>query len=148
MVDYQAASVIGAAGMAVQKLRADTAALNLASAGTSRPPGGLPYRAARVVVQTGVASSFADLMQAGQPPGRLILPQAAGIVTVDSTPRMMHEPGHPHADDRGYVAYANVDTLAEMLTIMNATRAYEANIAGMRATRAMALKALEIGGQR
>lgn len=147
-MDYQAASVIGAAGMAVQKLRADTAALNLASAGTSRPPGSLPYRAARVVVQTGASSSFADLMQAGQPAGRLMLPQAAGIVTVDSTPRMMHEPGHPHADDRGYVAYANVDTLAEMLTIMNASRAYEANIAGMRATRAMALKALEIGGQR
>jgi flagellar basal-body rod protein FlgC len=147
-MDYQAASIIGAAGMAVQKLRADTAALNLANAGSSRPPGSLPYRAARVVVQAGAASSFASLMQAGQPPGRLMLPQAAGIVTVDSTPRMMHEPGHPHADDRGFVAYANVDTLAEMVTIMNATRDYEANIAGMSATRAMALKALDIGGQR
>lgn len=146
-MDYQAASVIGAAGMAVQKLRADTAALNLASAGTSRPPGSVPYRAARVVVQTSAAPSFADLMQTGQLPSRL-LPQAAGIVTVDSTPRMMHEPGHPHADDKGFVAYASVDTLAEMLNIMNASRAYEANIAGMRATRAMALKALEIGGQR
>ena len=147
-MDYQAASVIGAAGMAVQKLRADTAALNLANAGTSRPPGSLPYRAARVVVQTTATPSFADLMQAGQLPSRLLLPQAAGIVTVESTPRMMHEPGHPHADDKGFVAYANVDTLAEMLIIMNASRAYEANIAGMRATRAMALKALEIGGQR
>lgn len=147
-MDYQAASVIGAAGMAVQKLRADTAALNLASAGTSRPPGSVPYRAARVVVQTSAAPSFADLMQAGHLPSRLLLPQAAGIVTVESTPRMMHEPGHPHADDKGFVAYANVDTLAEMLIIMNASRAYEANIAGMRATRAMALKALEIGGQR
>ena len=146
-MDYQAASVIGAAGMAVQKLRADTAALNLASAGTSRPPGSVPYRPARVVVQTSAAPSFADLMQTGQLPSRL-LPQAAGIVTVESTPRMMHEPGHPHADDKGFVAYANVDTLAEMLIIMNASRAYEANIAGMRATRAMALKALEIGGQR
>jgi len=146
-VDYQAASVIGAAGMAVQKLRADTAALNLASAGTSRPPGSVPYRAARVVVQTSAAPSFADLMQTGQLPSRL-LPQAAGIVTIESTPRMMHEPGHPHADDKGFVAYASVDTLAEMLIIMNASRAYEANIAGMRATRAMALKALEIGGQR
>ena len=146
-MDYQAASVIGAAGMAIQKFRADTAALNLASAGTSRPPGSAPYRAARVVVQTSAAPSFADLMQTGQLPSRL-LPQAAGIVTVDSTPRMMHEPGHPHADDKGFVAYANVDTLAEMLIIMNASRAYEANIAGMRATRAMALKALEIGGQR
>jgi flagellar basal-body rod protein FlgC len=60
----------------------------------------------------------------------------------------MHEPGHPHADERGFVAYANVDSLSEMVTIMNATRAYEANISGMSATRAMALKALEIGGQR
>ena len=148
MVDYQAALIIGAAGMAVQKLRADTAALNLASAGASRPPGSMPYRAARVVVQTSATPSFTDLMQAGHASGRLMLPRAAGTVTVDSTPRMMHEPGHPHADDRGFVAYANVDTLAETLIIMNASRAYEANLAGMSATRAMAMKALEIGGQR
>jgi flagellar basal-body rod protein FlgC len=147
-VDYQAASIIGAAGMAVQKMRADISAMNLANAGSSRPPGALPYRAARVVVQTGAVPSFANLMQSGQPPGGLMLPQIASIVTVDSTPRMMHEPGHPHADERGFVAYANVDSLSEMVTIMNATRAYEANISGMSATRAMALKALEIGGQR
>jgi flagellar basal-body rod protein FlgC len=99
-------------------------------------------------VQTGAVPSFANLMQSGQPSGGLMLPQIAGIATVDSTPRMMHEPGHPHADERGFVAYANVDSLSEMVTIMNATRAYEANISGMSATRAMALKALEIGGQR
>jgi flagellar basal-body rod protein FlgC len=147
-MDYQVAAMIGAAGMAVEKLRADTAALNLANAGTSRAPGVLPYRAARLVVQAGAGPSFASLMQAGQPTGRLALPQAAGIVTLDSAPRMMYEPGHPHADDRGFVAYANIDTLSEMVTLMNATRAYEANIAGMSATRAMALKALEIGGVR
>lgn len=147
-MDYQAASIVGAAGMAVQKMRADISAMNLANAGSSRPPGALPYRAARVVVRTGAVPSFGSLMQSGQLSGTLVLPQVAGIVTVDSTPRMMHEPGHPHADERGYVAYANVDTLSEMVTIMNATRAYEANIAGMSAARAMALKALEIGGQR
>ena len=147
-MDYQAASIIGAAGMAVQKMRADISAMNLANAGSTRPPGAMPYRAARVVVQTGAVPGFASLMQSGQLPGRLMLPRVAGIVTVDSTPRMMHEPGHPHADERGFVAYANVDTLSEMVTIMNATRAYEANIAGLSAARAMALKALEIGGQR
>lgn len=147
-MDYQAASIIGAAGMTVQKLRADTAAMNLASAGTSRPPGSLPYRAARVVVGASEPVSFARVLQAGQTPSGLVLPQAVGIATVESTPRMMHEPGHPHADERGFVAYANVDTLTEMVSIMNATRAYEANLAGMSATRTMALKALDIGGQR
>lgn len=147
-MDYQAAAVIGAAGMAVEKLRADTAAMNLANAGSSSAPGGLTYRAGRVMVQAAAMPGFASLLQANVEAGRLMAPRVAGMATLDAAPRMLYEPGHPHADERGFVAYANIDTLSEMVTLMQATRAYEANIAGMSATRAMAQKALEIGGAR
>ena len=58
----------------------------------------------------------------------------------------MHEPGHPDADAKGFVAYPGVNTLNEMVTMIAATRAYEANVAALNAARVMALKALDIGG--
>jgi flagellar basal-body rod protein FlgC len=58
----------------------------------------------------------------------------------------VHEPGHPLADEKGFVSYPGVDPAMEMVTLLDATRAYEANVAAMNMARAMSLKALEIGG--
>ena len=148
-MDYQAAFAIGAAGMAVEKMRADLASMNLANANTTRTANGSYYRAGRLVTHT--VPGFDALMQAGAGqalPLPLPLPYASGVVTVEATPRLMHEPGHPHADERGFVAYPQIDTLAEMVTIMNATRAYQANIASISAARSMAQETLKIGGGR
>jgi flagellar basal-body rod protein FlgC len=60
-------------------------------------------------------------------------------------PRRVYEPGNPYADAKGYVAYAGVDTAAEMVAMMSASRSYEANIAAMNMSKTMALKALQIG---
>lgn len=144
-MDYQAAFAIGAAGMAVEKMRADLASLNLANANTTRTANGSYYRAGRLV--THAAPGFEALMQAGAGQA-LPLPYASGVVTVEAAPRLMHEPGHPHADERGFVAYPQIDSLTEMLAIMNATRAYQANIASISAARSMAQEALKIGGGR
>lgn len=144
-MDYQAALAIGAAGMAIEKTRADLAALNLANANTTRTADGGYYRAGRLVTQA--APGFGALMQAGAGQA-LPLPYASGVVKVDAPPRLLHEPGHPHADERGFVAYPQIDTLTEMVTIMNATRAYQANIASIGAARSMAQEALKIGGAR
>jgi flagellar basal-body rod protein FlgC len=64
----------------------------------------------------------------------------------DRAARKVHDPGHPMADAQGFVAYPAVDAATEMVTLMSATRAYEANVAAMNAARTMALKALDIGG--
>jgi flagellar basal-body rod protein FlgC len=56
------------------------------------------------------------------------------------------DPGHPQADARGYVSYPGVDPATEMMTMLSASRAYEANVVAMNTARAMAVKALEIGG--
>ena len=67
-----------------------------------------------------------------------------GIVDDASPLRAVHDPGHPQADANGYVMLPNVNPVTEMVDMMTATRAYEANVTAMNAAKNMALKALDI----
>ena len=70
--------------------------------------------------------------------------QATVEIDTNSPPRKVYEPGHPHADPQGYVNYPNVNAITEFVNAMEASRAYEANIAVVRSAKAMAAAALEI----
>jgi flagellar basal-body rod protein FlgC len=61
------------------------------------------------------------------------------------SPRLVHEPAHPDADARGFVAYPGIDATSEMVGLMTAVRAYEANVVAVNAAKSMALRALDIG---
>ncbi|MPN38707.1 Flagellar basal-body rod protein FlgC [bioreactor metagenome] len=64
----------------------------------------------------------------------------------DKTPfRQVYNPGHPDADEKGYVTMSNVDTITEMVDMISATRSYEANVTALNTSKSMLLKALEIG---
>ena len=69
----------------------------------------------------------------------------SGIVPDPSPFQRTYDPGHPDADEQGYVDYPNVDLTTEIADMLSATRAYEANITVVNASKSMALKALEIG---
>lgn len=71
--------------------------------------------------------------------------QVSGIVPDMRPFKRVYQPGHPDADAQGYVSLPNVDTVTEMVDMMSATRAYEANVAAVGAVKSMAMKALEIG---
>jgi flagellar basal-body rod protein FlgC len=71
--------------------------------------------------------------------------EVSQIVEDESPYKLVYDPSHPDSDDRGYVQMPNVDLLKEMVDLMGATRSYEANIAAMNATKAMLVKAMEIG---
>jgi len=144
-MDYRAIFQISAAGMDVEKLRLDTSALNLANMHTTSGPGGTAFKPLRVVAQA-VVPNFAAWMQTQQPG---VLGGVTAQVVPDETaaPRVVHDPGHPDADAKGDVRYPGVDHTSEMLTVMTALRAYEANVAAMVAARSMASRALDIGGQ-
>jgi flagellar basal-body rod protein FlgC len=133
-MDYYAAFAISASGMAVEKTRLDVVAMNLANAGSTRA-GGAPYQP--LTVLSGARTGFAQQLAGAQV--RAVRPSG-------ETPRMVYEPGHPDADTRGFVAYPGIDPLREMMTLITATRAYEANLAALNAARTMASRALEIGG--
>lgn len=141
-MDYLAAFDISASGMAVEKYRLDVVALNLANANSTRGVNGELYQPLRVI--SGAKNSFAnqlDIFASNQALGA----EVVDVRPTNQEPRMVFDPSHPDADTKGYVAYPNVNTVSEMMTLIEATRAYEANVKAMNAARSMALQALDIG---
>lgn len=67
------------------------------------------------------------------------------IIEDDTPPKQVYDPGHPDADENGYVSMPNVNVLEEMVDMMSATRSYQANVTSIKMAKRMALKALEIG---
>ena len=67
------------------------------------------------------------------------------MTEAESPYRRVYEPSHPDADEQGYVSYPNVNIVEEMINMISATRAYEANAKVIEATKSMAARALEIG---
>jgi flagellar basal-body rod protein FlgC len=148
-MNYLDSFAISAAGMAVERTRVDVAALNLANANTVQTAGGTSYQPARVVARTGSAGgaavSFADQVEQGLGLSSVDLPMASVEPTL-AAPRLVYDPSHPFADARGFVTYPGIDAATEMVSLMTALRAYEANVAALNATRTLALRALDIGG--
>lgn len=144
-MDYHAAFQISASGMAVEKLRLDVTAANIANMHSAGSSAASVYQPLRVLTSAN-ALSFAqqfgqlDVAQGGGVRVTAVAPQAVA-------PRLVYEPGHPYADPKGMVAYPGVNHTAEMLNLNTALRAYEANVAAMTAAKAMATRTLEIGGQ-
>jgi flagellar basal-body rod protein FlgC len=144
-MDYSATFAISSAGMALERTRVEVAALNLANAHTTQAAGQPAYSPLRVVAQAASPDAFAAMMLSADPVASAMKPDFH-VETAGVAPRMVHEPGHPMADARGFVSYPGVDPAAEMMVLMSATRAYEANVAAMNMARMLATKALDIGG--
>jgi flagellar basal-body rod protein FlgC len=137
---------ISASGMTAERLRMDVIANNLANANTTRSANGGPFRRQQVVLSA-AGSSFGDVLATlggGSSPATNGV-QVGGIVPDNSPLKKVYDPGHPDADSQGYVSMPNVDTVTEMVDMMGATRAYEANVSAVQAIKGMAEKAMELG---
>ena len=130
-----------ASGLYAERKRMDIIASNLSNIETTRTKGGGPYRRKMVVMSAkDMDQSFDDVFN-----NSLKGVQIEDIVE-DKTPfKKVYNPGHPDADKDGYVLKPNVDLVVETTNMMMARRAFEANIAAIKATREMVMKALEIG---
>ena len=137
---------ISASGMTVQRLRMDVIAQNVANMNTTRTADGGPYRRRLVAVQENIESiPFSQHLARSRNAFRGKGVKATTIVE-DPTPfKRVYDPGHPDADEEGYVLMPNVDTLKEMVDMISATRSYEANVTAFNAAKSMAVKGLEIG---
>ncbi len=142
-MDYFSAFAISASGMSVEKTRLDVVALNLANVHSTRAGAGALYQPLTVISGAKPGAFAAALAGASN---AALGARVYEVRPTPAPPRLVHEPGHPDADAKGFVAYPGVNTLNEMVTMIAATRAYEANVAALNAARVMALKALEIGG--
>ena len=143
-MDYRSAFQISASGMTVEKLRVDVTAVNLANVHSTRSTDGKLFRPMRVVSHESTAGFASTMRQMGLAalPGTAV----ATVETVDVAPRMVHDPGHPEADEKGFVAFPGINQVNEMVNLMTAVRTYEANVIAMNVTKTLAVKALEIGG--
>lgn len=125
---------VSSSGLSAERLRMDLIADNLANANTTRTPNGQPYQRKIAI--------FQPITPIPTMPGGVRVVQIA----VDTTPpRLVYEPGHPDADANGYVAYPNVDIVHEMVDMITASRAYEANIQAFNTAKNMFLRTLDIG---
>jgi flagellar basal-body rod protein FlgC len=146
-MDYGNAFQISAAGMRYESARVHATALNLANMDVAAGAGTAAYQPLRAVARSvAPGTPFGAAFDAAQAGTLLRVPGEVRLEPVLAAPRIVHEPGHPAADERGFVAYPGVEHASEMLTLVCALRAYEANVVAMTATKTMALKALEIAG--
>lgn len=134
---------ISGSGLTAQRLRMDVISENIANQDATRTEEGGPYRRKMVVLSS--VNNFKNMMLQN------INEYAAGgvevteIVDDQSEFKLVYNPEHPDADENGYVSMPNVDTLKETVDMMEAYRAYQANVTALNTVKQMAVKALEIG---
>jgi flagellar basal-body rod protein FlgC len=141
MSTLNSAIAASATALRAERIRIETAVSNIANADTTRGPDGQPYRRRDVVLSTEPVNPFDSLIGSAGAAGVKVM----GIVE-DQTPfERRYEPSHPDADEEGYVAMPNVDPSEEMVDMLSATRAYQANLAAISLIRDVITKALELG---
>ena len=138
---------ISGSGLTAQRLRMDVISENIANIDSTRTAAGGPYRRKMVVLTPmGSNNNFKDMLynnlNASEITGGVGI---SDIVEDQSDFKLAYNPEHPDADENGYVSMPNVDSLKETVDMMEAYRAYQANITALNATKQMAVKALEIG---
>jgi flagellar basal-body rod protein FlgC len=134
---------VAASAMTAERLRLDVIANNIANAQTTRTPEGGPYR--RQFVVFAPRSSEGDLPgAAGQRDTNGNGVKVAGIFRDQAAPKLVYNPGHPDADANGYVAMPNIDTVTEMVDMISASRAYEANVTAINEMKQMVMRTLDL----
>lgn len=135
---------VSASGMAAQRARAELIVENLANAETTRTPDGGPYRRKDVIFESREQGSpFAAVFQTQLSAASMGV--AVSQVVEDSRePDLRYQPGHPHANANGYVAYPRINPAEEMVDLMSATRGFQANVAAMTAVKDMVSKSIEL----
>jgi len=118
---------ISASGLSAERFRMEVIANNIANANTTSDVNGQPFRRREVVFAAELANAMAG--EQGRPSGGV---RVVGV-NEDATelPRV-YRPGHPHADDEGFVTMPNVNLSNEMVDLITATRGYEANLKVMK----------------
>ncbi len=138
--------VVGSA-LDSQRQRLNIIASNLANAESTRTPEGGPYIRRDVVLRAvspdkSFHSVFDSAFANGSGPSAV---RVTDIIQDERPFRVVYDPDHPDADDKGFLQLPNVNPIEEMVNLMSATRAYEANIAVLETGKTMTLRALQMG---
>jgi flagellar basal-body rod protein FlgC len=139
---------ISASGLSAERLRMDVVSANIANANSTRSAQGGPYKRQVALISSvkEQASLFKNIFnRETQKQEELGGVRVVSVVEDPSPAKKVYDPKHPDANKDGYVEYPNVDVMKEMVEMITASRAYEANITVLNSTKSMALKTLDIG---
>ncbi len=129
---------LSASGLTAQRQRLNVIAENLANASVTRTPQGGPYLRKNVIMETRPSDDFGSLMDS---PSKVAV---ADVVETKEGLTQEYDPSHPDADAAGMVTMPNVNPVTEMVSLVQASRSFDANVAAFRAGKTMAMKALDI----
>lgn len=127
-----------------ERIRMEVVSQNIANVNSTRGPDGKlkPYQRQQVVFETALKD---QLKSSGLPGSEASIVHVARIESSKRQPRMVYQPGHADADANGMVAMPNINIHEEMVDLMSASRAYEANLNVVKTARSMALQTIAIG---
>lgn len=135
---------VSASGMAAQRQRAEVIVQNLANSETTRTPDGGPYHRQDVVFQSvPETSAFSSIFQT-EMTGGVSGVEVAGVIQDPTEGEKRYQPGHPDADQDGYVTYPNVNPAEDMVDLLGAQRGYEGNVSAMSAIKDMIQHSIDL----
>ena len=127
-----------ASGLSAQRLRLDVISNNIANVNTTRTALGGPYQRQRVVFTPRTPEQAFLLPMNTKDRARVATGEGVKVSAVSADPappKMVFDPGHPDADANGYVAMPNINIVNEMVDMMSASRAYEANVTAINSAK-------------
>ncbi|SMB82513.1 flagellar basal-body rod protein FlgC [Desulfonispora thiosulfatigenes DSM 11270] len=132
---------ISSKGLAAERVRLDLVSENIANINTTRTASGGPYKRKVAIFKESLDKALAYKGNNYQGKGVEV-----DRIAVDNTPPLMvYDPKHPDANAEGYVAKPNINLANEMVDLISASRAYEANVTVLNTTKSIAMKTLSIG---
>lgn len=135
---------VSASGLEVQRKRIEVTSENLANANSTRTPEGGPYKKKNVVVAS-VPLPFNQVLEGNLKASQVQEARVLGIIDSPGAPKMIYDPNHPDANENGYVGTPDINTTQELMDILNASKAYEANVTVFNAAKSMLLRTLDLG---
>ncbi|KPK02068.1 MAG: flagellar basal-body rod protein FlgC [Nitrospira bacterium SG8_35_4] len=128
---------VSASALEAQKHRMNAIASNMANAQSTRSADGGPYKKKEVIFEImPIKSNSSDQLEGVK---------VSGVAEDSRPPVIVYDPGHPDADENGNVSMPNINVIEEMVNMMMALRAYEANVKAFNISKGMYSKTLEIG---
>lgn len=133
---------INASGLTLERLKLDTISTNIANINTTRTEEGGPYKRKEVVFEENLVDEKNRLT--GRMEKKSLGVKVVSILDDAENLKMIYDPNHPDADERGYVMMPNVDMADEMIALLKTQRSYEANVTALNTSKSILKKALEI----
>lgn len=135
---------VSASGMAAERERAELLVENMANAETTRTPDGGPYRRKDVVFESQpVGSAFSSVLQSEMNATTMGV-TVSDVVVDQSDPEKRYMPGHPDADQDGYVSFPRINPAEDMVDLVDTSRNYESNVAAISAVKDMIQQSINL----